>query len=87
LDKHNLQKWQLQDLLHAADAKLQLMTDGVPYCTKGEAHDMGSSTEVKRTPRQTLLHIPNETGLPAWIPELVQKAIFRKIRSMYDCRQ
>jgi hypothetical protein len=82
LDKHNMQRWQLQDLLHAADPKLQLMTEGVPYSFKGEAPHMVSSTEIKRPPRETFLHIANETGLPAWIPALVQKAIFRKIRHM-----
>jgi hypothetical protein len=82
LDKHNMQRWQLQDLLHAADAKIQLMTGGVPYSIKGEAPHMVSSTETKRPPREIFLHVANETGLPAWIPELVQKAIFRKIRYM-----
>ena len=82
LDKHNMQRWQLQDLLHAADAELQLMTKGMPYSFQDEAPDMVSSTEAKRPQRETILHIGMETGLPAWIPELVQKAIFRKIRSM-----
>ena len=82
LDKHNMQRWQLQDLLHAADAELQLMTKGMPYSFQGEAPDMVSSTEAKMPQRETILHIGMETGLPAWIPELVQKAIFRKIRSM-----
>ena len=82
LDKHNMQRWQLQDLLHAADAKLQVMNEGMPYSNKGAAPNMVSSTEVKRPRRETILNMANDTGLPAWIPEVVQKAIFRKIRYM-----
>ena len=83
LDKHNMQRWQLQDLLHAADAQLQVMNEGMPYSNKGAAPNMVSSTEVKRPRiRETILNMANDTGLPAWIPELVQKAIFRKIRYM-----
>ena len=77
-----MQRWQLQDLLHAADAQLQVMNEGMPYSNKGAAPNMVSSTEVKRPRRETILNMANDTGLPAWIPELVQKAIFRKIRYM-----
>ncbi len=79
-----MQRWQLQDLLHAADAKLQLMTEGVPYSVQGEAPRMVSSTEVKRPPRiyyhserNGFARLDTRTGPEGHIQE----------NSLHDCRQ
>jgi hypothetical protein len=75
LDKSNMKRVQLEELLHVADEQLK------QACAAPAA--MQSSSVRRREKRGIIvLDLQKELGLPVWIPEPTQKLIFRKIRAM-----
>ena len=71
----------MQELLHVANGRLEINpAKELP----GVGKEMGciSAMLVKPKKRQPWLRKLSEKGLPAWIPQGAQKAIYKKIRAM-----